>query len=349
MSIFRKSLHLAAANFRRVRLIGASVLGAGLLAAGLTATPAAAQDGTTTIPDTSTNAVYEVGWMRWIQYWTDSALYSGGVGLRNRGYGAIEISGIPSGATVRNGYLYWNIITSGTPGPGQRILYIQRLYPNRSGFYRVTGTQVGQGSTPCWGGTYNTVYRAWVGRNIITGNGTYGLTVPAWAFGRTDGSLPWGNVVHPSINGASLFVITTGDRYVSLYDRPMAGQMFYSYDGLSVNAASPWAARNSYSTILHFAQSDGQYGNPGLTLSSAVADESVQVNGTYISGPLSTRRTDGDWNGDAGGSYAQLWDHVVHDVSDLVDSGDTYVAIQHAGETGSSDCLVPVALGMERY
>lgn len=323
---------------------------AALCGAVLSVLPAFAQEGgTAPAPAVDSQAATDVGRIRWFRVYGDSALFSGGTGLRNRADGAIEISGIPAGATVRRGWLYWDIITYSQPTTLERTLYIQRLSSPRSGRRAIVGTVIGQGASPCWGGTYNTVLRAWVGSRIINGNGTYGIQVPDNTFGRTDGSLPWGNVTFPLINGASLFVVTSGSGNVALYDAPMAGQMFYSYNGLTVSLRVPPGARNYYHTNLHFANSDGQYGNPGLFLSTPVAIENVLVNGVNIAGPLSTLLTDGDWNGRSGGSYAQLWDHVVHSVDDHVPYGSARIDITHAGESTGQDCLVPVAVGVERY
>jgi hypothetical protein len=84
-----------------------------------------------------------------------------GVGLRGVGKGEIQISGIPSDASVEHAYLYWATIG------------------NSSGFTSptlddqvVNGELIGVSPDTCWGALHNYVYRADV-TDIIPGNGSY--------------------------------------------------------------------------------------------------------------------------------------------------------------------------------
>ena len=52
---------------------------------------------------------------------------SGGVGLRNRGTGAISVSGVL--APVKAAYIYWAVITSGAALAPDKTIKLQRLSP----------------------------------------------------------------------------------------------------------------------------------------------------------------------------------------------------------------------------
>ena len=74
-----------------------------------------------------------------------------GVGLRNQARGGMVVSGaiIP----VQAAYLYWAVITTGAPGTADQGIIVQRLFPTpASSAVNLTGTVLGTGSTPCWGG-----------------------------------------------------------------------------------------------------------------------------------------------------------------------------------------------------
>lgn len=105
-----------------------------------------------------------------LQLLTDFNLRGGyvaaGVGMRNRGFGTISVSGIPAGSTIQAAYLFWVILGAG-PGP----LYTQGSINGTS----ITGTFIGQADDPCWGNAASFAYRADV-LALVSGNGSYDLT-----------------------------------------------------------------------------------------------------------------------------------------------------------------------------
>jgi hypothetical protein len=288
----------------------------------------------------------------------NSALYSAGVGLRNRSGGAIEISGLEPWQEVRSGYLYWNVLSladqTAEAGYGEgSSLYIQRVSPTRSPPRLLEGEVVGMGGTPCWGQTdTNTVYRARVRANVLTGNGTYLITPDPEYVTRTDGSPPWGYSGSVMVNGASLFVIATGDSVVSLYDSPLAGTDYVGSPGLSARIRFPRQAWEAYETRVHIVSSDGQSFGPFPEVTFGLAGEDTLINGTAVAGPSSESGSGSELNGADGGPLVQLWDTSMHDISALVPSGVRGFTLTFATDvpqnSTATDCLVPVAVGVER-
>jgi len=141
-----------------------------------------------------------------------------GVSLRNRGYGTINLSGIPSGATIVRAYLVWSIL-----GNTEGANFNDGVF---KGVAKV-GAKVGQGDGLCWGVTNGYAYRADVTAQV-TGNGAYALS--GFASGTTDGTDPWTAGTAPLAEGASLFVVyskatypRTTIRFYNGYHSNMAG------------------------------------------------------------------------------------------------------------------------------
>jgi hypothetical protein len=98
--------------------------------------------------------------------------------------GPINITGIPSNATIVKAFLYWGMLDNG--------LETSLLQMNVNG-NPVTGTLIGSGPDTCWGRTNSFTFRADV-TPLVSGNGTYTLT----------GFATGGNILQ---EGASLVVI----------------------------------------------------------------------------------------------------------------------------------------------
>jgi hypothetical protein len=107
-----------------------------------------------------------------------------GVGLRGTTSGNINITGIPSGASVQKAFLYWGMLDNGEDPT------LSQLKVNGTS---VTGSLIGSGPDTCWGRTNSFTFRADV-TSLVTGNGIYALT----------GVASGGNVL---AEGASLVVI----------------------------------------------------------------------------------------------------------------------------------------------
>ncbi|HMR29606.1 MAG TPA: hypothetical protein PKA13_17010 [Geminicoccaceae bacterium] len=261
---------------------------------------------------------------------------TGGVGLRNRGGGSIEVSTVTG--PVKAAYLYWAVISTGTPPAASGKPSISRRLPTVSGAVGLTGTVIGTGASPCWPGNLITVFKASVASSVANGAGTYEVRFPAGAGGSTAGGDPW--VVTPTLpllEGASLVVIgpAADGTSVAVYDQGLAGATFSS--SLSYSLPLPKTA-NGQLAIIDFIGADGQHGF-GRPADSNAANEVTRINGTAIAGSGSAYR-DSDWNGGAGGPLPELWDTTSHVVTSLVKSGATKLDVSF---TAQGDCLTPVA------
>jgi hypothetical protein len=265
---------------------------------------------------------------------------TGGVGLRNRGVAGITIAGVTG--PVKAAYVYWAVITDGAPTAANTTLTVGRDAPSGSTTSPVTalvsGTQVGTGGTPCWGGTAITVFRGAVPVSVASGAGAYTVTLNAGASGLTNGADPrTASVVYPLMEGASLVLIGQGAGTVALYDAGLAGQTFGCVGARKFNySLSLPVAADGGSVWLDNIAADGQ---------SYLGNKTTTVNGTLIAGPGSVLG-DSDWNGRAGGNSPQLWDDTGHDITAAVGQGATtlnidVVPLPQSG--GLPDGLTPVA------
>jgi hypothetical protein len=275
--------------------------------------------------------------------YTTAQFGSGGVGLRNRGTGGINIAGVIT--PVKAAFLYWAVITTGAAKAADTQLKVQRLFPTpASALTTVTGTLIGTGGSPCWPGNAISVYRAVVPTTLATGNGFYQVTLLPGAGGSTAGGDPWvGTPVLPLFEGASLVVVGTGPSgsRVVIYDSGLAGKTFHGNPGFSYTLTLP-AATTGKLTLFESIGADGQEGASRLA-ESGNADESTYINGVYVAGPFSLFN-DSDWNGSSGKPIPQLWDDVGHNITTATPSGTKTLSVSIGNEGESSyDCMTPVA------
>ncbi len=274
----------------------------------------------------------------------DSAQYgTGGVGLRNRGAGALSVSGVLT--PVKAAYIYWAMITNGGAHTADKTIKLQRLSPTpASAVVSVPGTLIGTGASPCWPGNTISVFRGTVPLTVANGNGLYQVTLLAGAGGTTDGADPWLSYPGPLMEGASLVIVGTGPagQRVVIYDSGFAGATFKGYPGLSYTLTLPAAATGKL-TLLDNIGADGQEGTSRLA-KPGNADEQTTINGVHIAGPGSNA-VDSDWNGSSAKPLPQLWDDTGHDITVATPKGTTAlnVDIYITGSPATVDCMTTVA------
>ncbi len=257
---------------------------------------------------------------------------TGGVGLRNRPGGALNVSGVNK--PTKAAFVYWAVVTNGAPAAAVKSIKIQRTAPTASAAATVAGAAIGVTDSPCWGGDRTTVYRAAVPLAVANGNGTYQVTLLAGASGATGGADPWFSPVKfPLMEGASLVIVGTGAARVSLFDRGLAGNMFF--DNLTYTLRLPVAATGG-NVIIDNIGADGQLGS---SRDAYISDETTTINGIPYAGPGGID-TDSDWNGAIAGPLPQLWDTTGHQINDAAPAGTTSLNIS---VNSFGDCLVPVA------
>ena len=269
---------------------------------------------------------------------------TGGISLRNRGAGNISISGVTGAPQLA--FLYWSVIFNGAPPAASTQLQIQRLYPTPvSAPMVLTGTVVGVGPSPCWGGTNVFVFRAAVPLALATGNGSYQVTLLPGAAGVVNGTDPWAAAaVFPLWEGASMVIVGTGGGIVSIFDVGLSGKTFTGTPGISYNLAIP--AAPGLRTLWDNIGADGQH-LFSRTADRPVSDETTFINGAPIAGPPS-EYNDSDWNGSSGFPLPELWDDTGHDVTRFVRRTSTVMNVRIVND-GSfpADCLVTVANVLE--
>jgi hypothetical protein len=238
-----------------------------------------------------------------------------GVGMRNRGYGTINIT-VPSGSSVKAAYLYWDIL-----GNAQDASFTQGQFNGTS----IVGTFIGQSADACWGNSANFAYRADV-TPWVAGSGSYALS--GFRSGTATGSDPWvSGSTAPMLEGASLVVIYENPDFLStqvmLYDgsfETSGATGTLTIDGFTTDANSAGSAQTT------FIGADGQ---------SEASDIST-FNGSQL--PITWAGADPQ----AGTRFqhGNLWDTLTVDVSNLITPGSTSAT---AGVQGAGDCLVWVA------
>lgn len=249
---------------------------------------------------------------------------SAGVGMRNKGYGTITLSGIPTGATVKEAYLYWNILSSSNASVNARG------YINGK---KVSGKLIGTSGSPCWGppSFRSRTYRATV-TGIVKSNGVFSLT--GFASGLTNGASPQSTDPGPMLEGASLVVIYTAPGYpktqIFLYDGA-ALALPYSSNSASTTIGS-FNGYSSYWAYTTFIAADGQ-----------PFPEVIKINNQTMSAV--------SFEGGAG----QFWDNDANSSSNLLNRSISIgnmlpantkkitVSIDHSGQSGLLDCVVHVA------
>lgn len=209
-----------------------------------------------------------------------------GIGVRGSGNGVITIQGIPSGATVKAAFLYWE-----TLGDGQNGVF--------SG-HTVAGTALGTTVSPCWPEPTITVYRADVLSFVNpAGNGAYSVSFP------DSGDL----FTAPSTEGASLVIVYAKDGLptstILLYD----GAVTIPFDGSSVDGSSlavtisgfPAASSSPKAKLTHIA-GDGQ-----------PFEDQLFFNGSLLATSIFSA------------GRGQMWDDITFDVSSFIPPGATQV------------------------
>jgi hypothetical protein len=275
--------------------------------------------------------------------WTNASYGTGGVALRNRSTGEIQISGV-SGPT-QAAYLYWAVLLN-TSVPSIALLNkishinLTRLYPPGPPVgAEVVGTLLAIGGDPCWGSSGTWVYRGSVPTAVATGNGVYRLNLRPGASGLTDGEDPWdGNVVFPLFEGASLVIVGTGGATVGLLDG-QAGTTFIAASGYSNNYLLPAPVISGPVLFDNF----GYDGQIGTSRTISATNETTTVEGlpstttVLVVGNPGGETGDSDWDGSSGWPLPQLWDDTGHDISNAFLPGDTSVFVSYGGP--SSDCV----------
>lgn len=291
---------------------------------------------------------------------TSASYGTGGVALRNRANGDIQISGLDATSTTQAAYLYWAVLLN-TSSPSKSLLSkidsvdIARQYPTGGTLSaKIKGTLLAVGGDPCWGSSGVWVYRGSVPSAVATGNGVYKITLNKGASGLTDGEDPWdGNVVYPLFEGASLVIVGTGSAWVGVFDT-QAGTTFggasyyYNYYGFYNSATSSLITPTTqvlYDNIGY----DGQIG-ASRTINYYYTNEYSYVVGepsgttVEVAGP-GGETGDSDWDGSSGVPLPQLWDDTGHDVTNaFLLNSDDYAEVYYSSVASSPyDCIGDVA------
>jgi hypothetical protein len=239
-----------------------------------------------------------------------------GVGMRNRGFGTISLSGVPSGSSITAAFLFWVVLGSG-PDPS----YAQGSLNGHS----ITGTLVGVSEDPCWGNDASFGYRADV-TALVAGNGDYSLA--GFASSIIDGRDPWfSDAPPPMFEGASLVLVYSNAA------SPYTQVVIYEGDA-EVQSASiltqtlvGFTAPPARTAITTFIGADGQ--------------DATETGSTFNGAPLPSVGWDGN-DPQAGPPFSRgnLWDTMTVNVTAQVAPGDTSAT---ATVQGDNDCLVWVA------
>ncbi|MBV9301851.1 MAG: hypothetical protein JOY62_13810 [Acidobacteriaceae bacterium] len=267
---------------------------------------------------------------------------TGGGALRNRSTTAIGISGVVSPTVAA--YLYWAVITEGTPPTSVTSVTLSRESPAPPATAVIKGTAIGSGISPCWLGNQITVYRGTVSTSLANGNGLYRVTISSakGTAGSTDGADPWLEAKDPLWEGASLVVVGKGTGSVVIFDKGLAGATFKN--SLSYKLNLPVTASGKL-TLFDNIAADGQY---GVSRIPKIADKLTEMNGKYVMGKDSPYN-DAGWNGSSGLPLPQLWDDTGVDITPATPKGTKTisVSITQSNSSGFNDCLTPVANVLE--
>jgi hypothetical protein len=282
--------------------------------------------------------------------WSNASYATGGVALRNRASGYIQISGLPAGSQTQAAYLYWAVLagpnTTKTQLKDMGEVSLCGVEPKTACSGTLHGTLLNIGGDPCWGSVGTYVYKVAVSATVAKGNGAYLFSEFKSAYGLTDGEDPWdGNVVFPAWEGASLVIVGTGGASVGLID----GQAGTTFSGGSPSYSNfyqlPATVGTDTTVLLDNFGYDGQLGTSRF---ADIANEQSfaegwpsLTNNIQFAGwaaPLlpGLEATDSDWDGSSGWALPQLWDDTGHDISNAFESGDTWVLVQY---NSFGDCI----------
>jgi hypothetical protein len=266
---------------------------------------------------------------------------TGGVGLRNRAMGAMQISGAI--APVKKAYLYFAYLYSAAPPAKQIVEFCSpdAASPATFACKQVATALLAKGADPCWRSNGIAIYDADV-TAMVAGNGEYQIKVTNAISAETDGKDPWTSVILPAAEGASLVVVGTGASNVAIYDSGLAGITFQG--NTSYTLAVPGGVAH-LPVLWDNIGADGQLGD---SRAAGLGKEETLINTVQIAGPgvnVSTGVTDSDWDGSSGWPLPQLWDDTGHSLpSSAATTGTTSLAVSIVSPaTASNDCLTTVA------
>jgi hypothetical protein len=290
------------------------------------------------------------------QTFTNAQFATGGVSLRNKKGGVINISGVTGG--IKAAYLYWAYIVANNSMPPltQRPSFCS-ITPTSSGIGNVcigtvTGNLVAYGRDPCWvqSSPYGqiVVYRADVKNTVQTtsGNGAYSIGLPLNTYSTSNGSNPWTTTSFPAAEGASLVVVgTETGKTVEIFDVGIAGKTFNKETFTYTLNFAPLPSSPIVNSDVQWDNigADGQIGigrSVFVTPTIKSTQETVTAGGSPISGPGS-QLNDSDWDGSSGWPLPQLWDDTGHVIplSALSPDRKNLIIQQHS----NGDCVTPIA------
>lgn len=270
-----------------------------------------------------------------VHVYTNAGYGTGGVGLRNRLGGAINVSAVVK--PVKAAFLYWAVITNGAAPAAAKTPKIARRHPLPvSAAVTLNGAVVGTGASPCWGGNTITVLKASVPTSVANGAGVYELVFPAGASGSNGGDDPWyrpGPL--PYLEGAGLAIIGGGASTVAVYDVGLAGATFVGPLTYSLPLPAVYTGN-----VLDWDSigADGQRGL-GREPAAPTSSETTTINGRVVAGGSSAYR-DSNWNGGVSGPLPQLWDVTTQALRGVIPSG---TSVLNVSVNAPNDCLTPVA------
>jgi hypothetical protein len=267
---------------------------------------------------------------------------TGGVSLRNRQIGSIQVSGIEG--PVKKAFLYWAYLFSSTP-PSRQTITLCKPNGGSPATYACSiqgGVLIGTGADTCWGSNGIAVYIADVTASVA-GNGAYPVRLTNAASATDNGKDPWNFSQFPSAEGASLVVVGTGNKTVGIYDVGLAGATFF---GSTAYTLSIPGGVTKTPVLWDSIGADGQFGS-SRAVGQGVAKEKTLINGVQIAGPgvntTTNGFTDSDWDGGSGWPLPQLWDDIGHSLpTTAAPVGKLSLDVKIASDGSTYDCLTPV-------
>ncbi len=225
---------------------------------------------------------------------------SAGVGLRGKGQGTINLSGIPANGRVQRAYLYWATLGSSSD---------QFTSPHLNG-NTVSGQRIGTSGDTCWGVAANYVYGAVV-TSLVGGNGDYTIS-----------GLPSNLTTGNDSQGASLVVV---------YSAPGLFRTVIIHDG----AVTLDLVTNAYTDT--FGPFTANQPNARVHITYIVGDGQPQWNNGSISFEGSTL-ANGVFSGADGESWDTARFNVTGLISEP--DATTTISNDFPGNPNSPDCLL---------
>jgi hypothetical protein len=254
-----------------------------------------------------------------------------GVALRNRVNGHIRTRGVPSGSTVVNSFLFWNLSDTQIVGASTMPALINGNL--------VQGRKTADNTEPCWGNVGNHSYVANVTpfTNQSGGpNQDYEIGLPFSGASNTSGQNPWSPVQTDAVRleGATLVVIyRNASSQGSLFLFAPAGDNTF-FSSASYTFPNPGAGRGLFTAF----GADGQRGFSHNDFASGEVSTFSAFPFDIAGGPS---RSGSDWDGDDGLTLPQLWDTHTHEVA-LQGPSST------VRYTTPGDCIVPVGFVLDQ-